>query len=245
MLRNLCFAEQVCIDERWTSLPARITNQNETCATMPDGKNDFLSQNFVSHIFEQLFSCQDVHKSTSVCACPCAQSRKVMTVQNPKPREPPNRKSKEEQRREIMQINRILNMSRHTTADLIENQAYAVPSWEKEPDPLDGWTLEDQRLLIAADKELRKNRLAMLDLGLPEEKVLWEHLRQIARRVPGKNVAAASSTSNERASPTLVDKAVHFLLMTAATPHAGMGRTLYETKRLQKINISSCRRKEF
>ena len=111
-----------------------------------------------------------------------------MTVQNPKPREPPNRKSKEEQRREIMQINRILNMPRHTTADLIENQAYAVPSWEKEPDPLDGWTLEDQRLLIAADKELRKNRLAMLDLGLPEEKVLWEHLRQIARRVPGKSV---------------------------------------------------------
>ncbi len=62
-----------------------------------------------------------------------------------------------------------------------------VPSWELEPEPLEGWTIEEQRALEATARANHKERTLMMGRGLTKETAHWQFLRLLARQVPGKS----------------------------------------------------------
>ncbi len=64
-----------------------------------------------------------------------------------------------------------------------------APSWECEPEPQEGWTIEDQQALAAAARANHKERTLMLGRGLTEDEAHWQFLRLLARHVPGKSAA--------------------------------------------------------
>ena len=131
-------------------------------------------QNFVSHIFEKIFACHIVESSMKMTPNPVATNTNIAEKTQESRRIHQNRKGHPERHTEAVKTYQIV-MGRQV-----------VPSWEKEPDPIPGWTLEEQRLLIAASKALQNDRILMIERGYSEEMAHWEYLRQIARRVPGK-----------------------------------------------------------
>ena len=64
----------------------------------------------------------------------------------------------------------------------------SLPSWKREVEPLPGWTLEEQRALEVASKELQKERSSMAIRGIPVEYAHWQYVRLISRRVPSKSL---------------------------------------------------------
>ncbi len=62
-----------------------------------------------------------------------------------------------------------------------------VPSWEREIEPLEGWTIEEQRALAAAAKAHHNERALMIERGPTMEIAHWQFLRLLAREVPGKS----------------------------------------------------------
>jgi hypothetical protein len=67
------------------------------------------------------------------------------------------------------------------------DRAPQVPSWEREPEPLEGWTIDEQQALEAAARTYQRERTLMLGRGLTEENAHWQFLRLLARQVPGKS----------------------------------------------------------
>lgn len=60
-------------------------------------------------------------------------------------------------------------------------------SWKREPDPMPGWTFEEQRTLIATSRSLQSERAMFLKHLGSAERADWEYLRLIARHLPGKS----------------------------------------------------------
>ncbi len=63
-----------------------------------------------------------------------------------------------------------------------------IPPWEREPEPLEGWTTDEQHTLAAAARGNHRERALLLGRGLTEETAHWQFLRLLARHVPGKSV---------------------------------------------------------
>ena len=58
-------------------------------------------------------------------------------------------------------------------------------SWEREPEPLEGWTFEEQHALAAAARANHTERTR----GLTEQDAHCHFLRLLVRQVPGKSAA--------------------------------------------------------
>ena len=141
---------------------------------------------FILYLFGDVFSCQNLKQSS--WDCPCGQPNKSSEQhqsRKPQDRTIQSKKPNADQNREIMNLYQTLTR-KQDSLDSHSNQTSTTYK-EREPNPVAGWTLEDQRLLIAADKALQRDRLQLLESGVPEDRVMWNHLRQIARRVPGKS----------------------------------------------------------
>jgi hypothetical protein len=62
-----------------------------------------------------------------------------------------------------------------------------IPPWEREPEPLEGWTKEEQLALATAARANYRERALLLGRGMTEETAHWQFLRLLARHVPGKS----------------------------------------------------------
>ena len=63
-----------------------------------------------------------------------------------------------------------------------------LPSWKREPNPLPGWTSEDQHALILGSKHHLKERSSIAIRGIHDEFAHWQYVRLVARYVPNKTL---------------------------------------------------------
>ena len=94
-----------------------------------------------------------------------------------------NAKHATHRRVDLMEGRQDLSKSKKNT----KTQAPQYSSWKREPDPMPGWTFEEQRTLIATSRSLQSERAMLLKHLGTEERAHWEYLRLIARHLPGKS----------------------------------------------------------
>jgi hypothetical protein len=141
-------------------------------------------QSFFANIFGSLLSCSSVEKCVPAVCCSVKKEeieQQKIEYKVTSTKKPPRDKA---DKHEALNMCKIILTGPGKQASHSNPQ---VPSWAREPDPIPGWTLEEQRALISATKELQKERQRIQEYYPTEEQAQWEYLRLIARRVPGKS----------------------------------------------------------
>ena len=153
-----------------------MVNKEANACDSRDHVRERRGEDFLSNIFGSLISCNSVEKCMpTMCCGPVHDANtdigcaKVNDQSAHQPRIASN------------------ESDRHADAVKISRKVLTyLPSWEREPEPLLGWTKGEQRELVAATRALQKDRAQLFNY-YAEEQASWEYLRLLARRLPGKS----------------------------------------------------------
>jgi hypothetical protein len=138
---------------------------------------------FISNMFGAVFSCSSADKCVPSVCCSQPDVNVMVADMNPDLYKGLNSK-KNITDKCVNHVETLMlgqSLLRKPTID------DAGPHWTQYPNPMPGWTMEEQRELMETCKALHGEWSNLLEFFKSEERAHWEYMRLVAQYFPGKS----------------------------------------------------------